>query len=1183
MLLRFATLGVKSVLFLTLLFTAACRERSQDAEQSVGLTNTEYKLPTVVTVADLPDSLQPKTIWLSQYQAPRIIPIPKRKGEYVYSRTNIAGENQVIEVEPPQVYQFEVLKNEDGEVVKNTAGKPYVIGKGGESQFTSFTSEDGLAADAIISMQIDKRGELWIGTYGGGVSRYDGRKFTNYQTEHGLSNDAISRIFEDSKGNLWFGSNTGGISKFDGKKFTRLRSSEGLPSDIIWSIGEDSLGNMWFGSYDAGITKYDGETFTNLSSADGLPGDFILGTARDDTGNMWFGGVGGLTKISRDKLTNFSIDDGLPSNAVLSILQKSDKSLWFGTVGGLATYDGKGFHNFTVNDGMADNTVWDMAEDGKGGLWLATYFGLSHYDGENITSYTKAVGLLENAVRDVEVGKNGTVWVGTEEAGLSRFDGEAFTNFTKEYGLKNTAVINDIFQDREGNIWFSSIMGLYKYDGFGFTMYSRNHGGLLENSIESSFQDNTGFLWFVGAKGMTKFDGKSFIHYGQAQGLPDEKVVDILQDKDGIFWLAFESGIARFDGKSLTQYNADHGLPVDIEEIFIDSFGNFWIISAYCLTLFENGVIVQYGREQGLEGIVTDILQDEKGNLWLGTYRGIAFVDFKQLIAISTNLEKKLDFKTIDQSNGLVDRYAYQLLFLPEGKLAVGSPMGIQIFDIPDLGSDGFSKVSSSEWYHTSTGFPVKDVNPIGKNMMLLDKEGIIWAATESGNTGLVRFDYKKVNKNKTTPQLRIKDIRLNEAPVSWQSIVDYPLVIEPKDTSNTVPAHVEEMLKYGKKLSDSERDSLARHFKGVKLRDVKPFDLIPQELVLPYRFNRVTFEFGTDELTNPDLIEYQYFLEDYDKDWSPVTKESKVTFGNIREGSYTFQIKARFTGVSEKGADEWTAPLEFTFQVLPPWYRTWWAYLGYALVFFVVFRFYIKRREWALRKRQEELEETVSIRTAELRAEKKKSDDLLLNILPEEVAEELKAKGNADAQLIDEVTVLFTDFKGFTQLSEKLTPRELVAEIHDCFSAFDIIMDKYGIEKIKTIGDAYMAAGGLPTPNQTHAIDVVKAALDIQKVMRKHKEDREARGDLFFEIRIGVHTGPVVAGIVGVKKFQYDIWGDTVNTASRMESSGEIGKVNISGTTYELIKDRAACFYRGKISAKGKGDVDMYFVEGVD
>jgi adenylate cyclase len=209
----------------------------------------------------------------------------------------------------------------------------------------------------------------------------------------------------------------------------------------------------------------------------------------------------------------------------------------------------------------------------------------------------------------------------------------------------------------------------------------------------------------------------------------------------------------------------------------------------------------------------------------------------------------------------------------------------------------------------------------------------------------------------------------------------------------------------------------------------------------------------------------------------------------------------------------------------------------------------------------------------------KKQSDELLLNILPAEVAEELKTKGRTEAKLIDEVTVLFTDFKGFTQLSEKLSPQALVSEINDCFSAFDHIMQKYGVEKIKTIGDSYMAAGGLPTPNKTHPDDVVRAALEIQKYMHEHKLRKESAGELFFEIRIGVHTGPVVAGIVGVKKFQYDIWGDTVNTASRMESSGGVGKVNISGATYELVKDKFNCEYRGEIDAKGKGELKMYFV----
>ncbi|MBK9320701.1 MAG: hypothetical protein IPM91_19200 [Bacteroidetes bacterium] len=212
----------------------------------------------------------------------------------------------------------------------------------------------------------------------------------------------------------------------------------------------------------------------------------------------------------------------------------------------------------------------------------------------------------------------------------------------------------------------------------------------------------------------------------------------------------------------------------------------------------------------------------------------------------------------------------------------------------------------------------------------------------------------------------------------------------------------------------------------------------------------------------------------------------------------------------------------------------------------------------------------------------KQRSDELLLNILPSEVAEELKLKGTADARQFNEVTVMFTDFKGFTQIAEKLSPTQLVNEIHTCFKAFDDIITKHNIEKIKTIGDAYMCAGGLPVANKTNAVDVVFAALEIQAFMEKRNDEREKSGLPVFEIRLGVNTGPVVAGIVGVKKFAYDIWGDTVNIASRMESSGEAGKVNISGSTYEMVKNKFNCVHRGKIKAKNKGVIDMYFVESI-
>lgn len=210
------------------------------------------------------------------------------------------------------------------------------------------------------------------------------------------------------------------------------------------------------------------------------------------------------------------------------------------------------------------------------------------------------------------------------------------------------------------------------------------------------------------------------------------------------------------------------------------------------------------------------------------------------------------------------------------------------------------------------------------------------------------------------------------------------------------------------------------------------------------------------------------------------------------------------------------------------------------------------------------------------------RSESLLLNILPKEIAEELKANGTVEAKLFDEVTVMFTDFKNFTRISESLSPSELVAEIDTIFKAFDSIISKQNIEKIKTIGDSYMCAGGLPHPNNTNALDVVSATMDIKQFMQQHMQRRKLEGKELFEIRIGVHTGPVVAGIVGDKKFAYDIWGDTVNIASRMESSGEEGKINISGSTYELVKKQFVCIHRGKIMAKHKGEIDMYFVEGV-
>ena len=228
------------------------------------------------------------------------------------------------------------------------------------------------------------------------------------------------------------------------------------------------------------------------------------------------------------------------------------------------------------------------------------------------------------------------------------------------------------------------------------------------------------------------------------------------------------------------------------------------------------------------------------------------------------------------------------------------------------------------------------------------------------------------------------------------------------------------------------------------------------------------------------------------------------------------------------------------------------------------------------LQNQNELLEKQVDERTQELKNEKQKTENLLLNILPQEVADELKDKGSSEAKYYDEVSVLFTDFVSFTQNSEKMGAEKMLKELNDCFTAFDMIMEKHGLEKIKTIGDAYMAVCGLPHQNPNHAYQTVSAALDITEFI----ENRKKYNPDTLDIRIGVNSGALIAGIVGVKKFAYDIWGDTVNTAARMEQNSQKGKVNISESTYQMIKDRVQCEYRGKIEVKGKGELDMYFAQ---
>ncbi|MCF8224039.1 MAG: hypothetical protein K9J25_12960 [Bacteroidales bacterium] len=320
----------------------------------------------------------------------------------------------------------------------------------------------------------------------------------------------------------------------------------------------------------------------------------------------------------------------------------------------------------------------------------------------------------------------------------------------------------------------------------------------------------------------------------------------------------------------------------------------------------------------------------------------------------------------------------------------------------------------------------------------------------------------------------------------------------------------------------------------------------------------------------------FSFFLEGNDDGWTGWMDDPLKEYTNLSPGRYRLFVRVSSSG---RISDQY---LISEFDIEPPFYLTTLFFIFYGvivlLIMFIIYRLITYRHK----VKQAKLESIIQERTEELMTEKEKTDSLLANLLPKDTADEIMLKGKATKQKYNFVTVLFSDIQGFTRIAEEVNPEILIDELDNFFFQFDSVVEKYNIEKIKTIGDAYMCAGGIPNRNRTNPIEVVLAALEMQEYMGRLKKEQMRRGLKFWDIRIGIHTGTVIAGVVGQKKLSYDIWGDTVNTASRMESSGIPGKINISGITYEYVKEFFICEYRGRMPVKYKGDLDMYFVKGI-
>ncbi|WP_104813682.1 adenylate/guanylate cyclase domain-containing protein [Aureitalea marina] len=1142
---------------LAIVALAGCKQDHEEFELAGKQQSIQVNIvsPDTILFADLSDSLRPKPIWLENRPEPLKIEIPKTVSSSSPDFHPLYPETQL---KPPMEVKAEF-----------------------STVFRNYSTEEGVAVDVTSCSFADSKGNLWFGTFVGGLTKYNGKDFTRYTKAQGLLSNEIFAITEDHQGNIWIGT-IEGVSKFDGAGFTTVYNqsrvydilqdkdrtfwfalenglihhtedgntlyskNNGLSGDSAYALAQNEQGKLFIGT-ENGLSIYDGQTFTHITDEIDPLYKPIRKIIVDPDGAIWIGSPLGLAKLIDQKFSYYPIDKKFTPDESTVIFMDSQSNIWLVVRGeGVLKFDGSNFISINSSKGVKNNEIDNIIEDSSGNIWFGTDAGISKYSGDAIINFTQEQGIIDKSVRSIVQDDEGYLWFAGNSNGLSRFDGFHFLNFGRQQGLPSS-MFWSMEADNKGNVWLGTYgntpgNGLVKFDGESFTTFSKDQG-LPSDTVYFIYHNPNGSLYIATSKGISIFDGKSFTNFSNRNGLVNNEVYCITKDKNGDFWFGTGGGISRYNGHSFINYYGENGPgDVDIKSILEDKEGNLWLGSyGKGLYRFDGDSFHQFTIQDGLpDDVITQVALSEEGHIVIGTNNGIAM-----LKGFDSNPEQN------DFQNNSVSLHIEVHNTLSNSELSKYKP----VFEI----------------YNTSTGYQIKDVNR-GQQGIYLDKKGVLWIATGSEKSGLVRMDYKELSKNKRPPNNTLTAVKINNENISWRSLKLVTTAQKSNiDSAYTVDASIsEEITTYGKPLSSKERSELRSRYKDLAFDAVSPFHSIPQNLILPYSHNNLTIEFCAIEPADPKLVNYQFKLEGYSDSWSPPSNQTSATFGNIFEGDYTFYVR------SQSPSGVWSEPLTYSFTVLPPWYRTLWAYASYMLIFLFGFRSFSKYRERKLIAEKVKLEETVLERTNELIQEKKKSDSLLLNILPKEIAQELKETGSVIPKRHKNVTILMTDFKGFTELVASVPAITLVDELNDIFGRFDEIVEETGIQKIETIGDAYVAAYGLEEETAEHAINCIRAAQKMLSYLEKRNKEHELK----WNMRVGIHSGPIVAGVVGKKKFNYDLFGDTINTASRMESSGEPGRINISDPTYQLVKHAIKCEYRGKIHAKGKGELDMYFVK---
>jgi class 3 adenylate cyclase len=954
-----------------------------------------------------------------------------------------------------------------------------------------------------------------------------------------------------------------GILKPDAKGFLHYHSLLDLFPDnhkefsFIWQIEPTSEG-IFFSNYDNlfrlkddTVTSWEFSRFSNFFSINNQILVYDIGENK------------GLMYLKDDSLTRFNDSDALSDLRISGIYPFDENRL-------LVYSREKGF--FTIND-IASNPLLNFNP-----VSLAQQEAFSY--------------LKKNQFTIGRPLKNGNYAFATLKAGVIVMDksGAIISVINEDLGLQNETV-NFIFEDRDNILWLALDNGLSSVNlNLGIRYWSSKHG--LKGSVlsinrlnETVYAGTWQGLYKLKTKNQSEiisanetldFSGH-FESIEQIRGITwqlnpvtyaGETIALLVSTSEGLFCVDNKNKI-----KQLEEGHFYYSLQSETDPRLILAAGgqglNVYKMNPSCNTL---ELLTSFPDFKHYE--IYRITEDENLKFWLTHRRdGVSYVE----------ILKTRDSHGNSHSQG-ESGYSFHIEHfnpdhgLPSATALEAFKFGNSVYFISDDGI--FQFVSESQ-----IGKSYFNRNNFFTDHLLRNYVSVRFIKAVNDATIMAQV-HKKHNRNKKVVKISFdkgqKEFTINNNSYNFLAGLTISDIYFDKINNESWIAADDIIYKYtNEKIAEDLNLTCFIRKVDVNKREIwggnsyaAQSDL-SQNRDFPHIKNNFNFRFAATDFVFPTHTVYSSKLRGLENEWSQWSEQSSRLFTNLPPGSYTFMVKARNAFGNESNVET------FSFRIRKPWYTTITAIISYiallAVLVWSIVRmvhkqlFYIKRKlEEKIQERTREIEE----KNIQLKEEKKKSDQLLQNILPEKIAQELKANGTVRVQYYDLATIMFLDFKDFSKISQFISPLTLINELDNSFTKFDEIAKRNRLEKIKTIGDAYMCAGGLPEQNETNPFDAILAALEILSFVGIAEENQ-----WLSEVRIGIHTGEILAGVIGKNKFAYDIWGEAVNIANRMETASESGRINISGETYELVKDYFDCDYRGKLEVKHRNQFDMYYV----